>query len=69
MEQIEVVHRPLETNRLWDELEVARFLSVSVEFLQQDRGTRRRIPYVKIGRAVRYDPADVLAFRDACKVR
>jgi hypothetical protein len=61
-------NRP-DDSRLWDEKETARFLGLSVEFLQADRARRRRIPYVKLGRAVRYDPADVLAFKDRCKVR
>lgn len=55
--------------RLWGEKEAARYLGVSVEFLQADRAKARRIPYVKLGRAVRYDPVDVLAFKERCKVR
>lgn len=57
-----------DTSRLWGEREAARFLGVSVEFLQVDRSKARRIPYVKLGRAVRYDPADVIAYKDRCKV-
>jgi hypothetical protein len=56
-------------NVLWDEKSVAQYLGVSVEFLQQDRHGKKRIPFVKIGRAVRYDPGDVLAFKDRAKVR
>lgn len=56
-------------NRLWTEQEAARYLSVSVEFLQADRARQRRIAFVKIGRAVRYDPVDVIAYKDSCKVR
>ena len=53
----------------WDEKAVATYLGVSVEFLQQDRVRTVRIPFVKIGRAVRYDPADVRTFANSCKVR
>lgn len=58
----------LERDRLWGEKEVARFLGVSVEFLQSDRAHMRRIPFIKIGRAVRYDPADVIRFKELCRV-
>ena len=54
---------------LWTEREAADFLGLSVEFLQQDRARKRRVPFVKIGRAVRYDPADVLDFVHRSKVR
>lgn len=47
---------------LWDEKTVAQFLGVSVEFLQQDRQGPQRIPFVKIGRSVKYCPADVHAY-------
>ena len=55
-------------NVLWSERDVAQYLGVSVEFLQQDRHGPRRIPFCKIGRAVRYDPVDVLSFKDRVKV-
>ena len=54
--------------RLCDEIEAARFLNMSVEFLQADRARNRRIPFVKIGRAVRYDPGDLIRYKDECKV-
>jgi hypothetical protein len=54
---------------LWDERAAAAFLAVSVEFLQQDRTRQKRIPFIKLGRAVRYDPADVRAYAEKCKVR
>ena len=68
MEQSEGDVKP-DLSRSWDEKETARFLGVSVEFLQADRARQRRIPFCKIGRAVRYDPADVIAYRELCKVR
>jgi hypothetical protein len=56
-----------DTGRLWNEHEAARYLGVSVKFLQQDRAKAMRIAFVKIGRSVRYDPADLIAYKDRCK--
>lgn len=39
--------------------EVARLTGLSIETLAQWRSQKRGIPYLKVGRAVRYDPADV----------
>lgn len=55
-------------SHFWNEKEAARFLGLSIQFLQQDRVRDRRIPFCKIGRAVRYDPNDVLAFARSCKI-
>lgn len=57
-----------DSSRLWDEKMAATFLGLSVEFLQQDRAKARRIPFIKLGRAVRYDPLDVRAYTERCKV-
>jgi len=38
-----------------DEVELARLIGMSVDFLQKDRVTKRLIPFYKIGKAVRYD--------------
>ena len=58
--------------RLWDERTAALFLRVSLKFLQNDRtakASKRRIPYIKVGSNVRYDPADVRAYVEQSKVR
>ena len=62
--------KPFDFNfsRLWDEKTTAAYLGLSVEFLQQDRVKKRRIAAIKLGRAVRYDPADVRAYAMQCKV-
>lgn len=67
---MEITANPTQLNFsvLWDEKTVASYLGLSVEFLQQDRVRARRIPFCKLGRAVRYDPADVRAYAEACKV-
>lgn len=36
------------------ETQLSRLLSLSVSFLQHDRAAERRIPFYKIGKAVRY---------------
>ncbi len=48
--------------------EVAGLTGLSVETLAQWRSQRRRIPHLKIGRAVRYDPTDVQAYLEGCRV-
>ena len=48
--------------------EVANMTGLSVETLAQWRSQRRAIPYLKIGRVVRYDPADVQAYLEGCRV-
>ena len=48
--------------------QVAALTGLSKETLAQWRSQRRGIPYLKIGRAVRYDPADVLQYLRGCRV-
>jgi hypothetical protein len=48
---------PLLTDR-----EAETLLAVHDGFLAKDRVSTGRIPFVKIGRAVRYQPSDVRAF-------
>jgi excisionase family DNA binding protein len=48
--------------------EVAEITGLSAETLAQWRSQKRGIPYLKIGRAVRYDPADVQAYLEGCRV-
>jgi excisionase family DNA binding protein len=47
---------------------VSALTGLSEETLAQWRSKRRGIPYLKIGRAVRYDPADVQAYLERCRV-
>ena len=48
--------------------EVAQLTGLSIETLAQWRSQRRGIPYLKIGRIVRYDLADVQAYLEGCRV-
>ena len=52
----------METRKYLTEKETALMLSVSVYTLRAHRQKNKGIPYVKIGRAVRYALSDVLAF-------
>ncbi len=48
--------------------EVAELTGLSTETLAQWRSQRRGIPYLKIGRRVRYDLTDVQAYLQGCRV-
>ncbi len=48
--------------------QVARLTGLSIETLAQWRSQKRGIPYLKIGRAVRYHPTDVQRYLEGCRV-
>ncbi len=48
--------------------EVAEITGLSIDTLAQWRSQRRGIPYLKIGRAVRYDKNEVHAYLERCRV-
>jgi excisionase family DNA binding protein len=48
--------------------EAARYLAVSVSTLY-GWVWQRRVPFIKMGRALRFDPADLEAFVEADKLR
>ena len=52
---------------LVDEREAAKRLGLAVATLRRWRWVGRNPRFVKIGGAVRYDPADLDAFIDACR--
>lgn len=47
--------------RLWRERELSKEKGIPVKTLQNDRLTNQRIPFIKIGRSVFYDPVVVEA--------
>ncbi len=54
------------SNNLLTTHEAAKYLSVSIAFLERDRWAGASIPFIKVGaRAVRYRPTDLDAFIDA----
>jgi predicted DNA-binding transcriptional regulator AlpA len=48
--------------------QVSVITGLSEETLAQWRSKKRGISYLKIGRAVRYDPAEVQAYLERCRV-
>jgi excisionase family DNA binding protein len=52
--------------RLLTTREAAEWLGVSGSFLERDRWAGARIPFVKLGRAVRYDPAAIERYLASC---
>ena len=48
--------------------EVAGITGLSIETLAQWRSQKRGIAYLKVGRMVRYDPVDVQAYLEGCRV-
>ncbi len=58
----------VENKKLLTPLEVAELTGLSTDTLAQWRSQRWGIPYLKIGRAVRYDPTDVQAYLEGCRV-
>jgi excisionase family DNA binding protein len=48
--------------------QVAELTGLALDTLAQWRSQRRGIPYLKIGRAVRYDVSDVQAYLRGCRV-
>jgi hypothetical protein len=56
---------PAAQPRLVDEHKAAAILCTSVKTLQRWRWAGREVPFVKIGRSVRYDLADLEGYIDA----
>ena len=54
--------------RLLTAEDVAEWTGLSLDTLAQWRSRGRGIPYLKIGRAVRYDPSDVQEYLRGCRV-
>ena len=48
--------------------EVSRLTGLSIQTLAQWRSQKRNIPYLKIGRLVRYSQSDVQVYLDSCRV-
>lgn len=51
------------------EEKVSDMTGIALSTLRNDRLYKRRIPYYKIGRSVRYDQADVITFMESCKIK
>ncbi len=55
--------------RYLDEVEVARITGRKIQSLRNDRFKGKGMPYVKLGRSVRYSLSDVVAYMEARKIR
>jgi hypothetical protein len=55
--------------RYLDEKRVSELTGLSLSLLRNDRCQGRRIPYIKIGRAVRYNEVDVVNFMESHKIQ
>lgn len=53
--------------RLLNENEAAALLNCSIHKLQKDRRTGSDLPFLKVGRSVRYDLSDVEAYIESRK--
>jgi predicted DNA-binding transcriptional regulator AlpA len=58
----------MDTPKYIDEKEVSRITSRSVQTLRNDRHKGVGFPYVKLGRAVRYNLCDVIEYMERRKV-
>jgi len=58
----------MEAKKLLTAEEVARLTGLALDTLAQWRSQRRGIPYLKVGRVVRYDPSDVRQYLEGCRV-
>ena len=56
------------SNSLLSAEQVADLTGLSTETLAQWRSQKRGIPYLKIGRCVRYDAQDVQSYLAGCRV-
>jgi hypothetical protein len=52
-----------------DEKEVSRITGRAIQTLRNDRFRGQEIPYVKMGRAVRYRLSDVIEFMEDRKIK
>lgn len=50
------------SKKLLNDKQTSEMINVSTRFLQHDRVTKRRIPFIKIGRFVRYREEDLEKF-------
>lgn len=54
-------------HRVLPTVDAAKFLNVSRSFLDKDRISEKRIPFMRIGRKIAYDIKDLEAFLDQQK--
>ena len=55
-------------NQYLNEKQVKDITGRALSSLRNDRNKRQGIPYVKVGRSVRYNQEDVISFMENCKI-
>lgn len=55
-------------NEYLNEVQVSQFTKRALSTLRNDRFNRRGIPYIKIGKSVRYSKEDVINFMEERKI-
>jgi predicted DNA-binding transcriptional regulator AlpA len=58
----------MNTDRLLNDQETSQLIGRARQTLANDRSARRGLPYIKIGRSIRYRLSDVLAFIEARRI-
>ena len=58
----------IEKPKLFNGIETAEMVSRAVQTLRNDRHRRQGIPYVKLGRSIRYSLEDIVDYLDARKI-
>lgn len=48
---------------------VSAITGLALSTLRNDRLYKRKIPYYKVGRSVRYNHDDVISFIESCKIK
>jgi predicted DNA-binding transcriptional regulator AlpA len=59
----------MKTMKYLTEKQVSELTGLALPTLRNDRFLGRRLPYVKFGKAVRYNEADVVGFMEDHKIR
>jgi len=57
-----------ESHQYLTEAEVSQMTRIAVQTLRNDRFHRRRLPYHKIGKSIRYKLADVISFMESGRI-
>jgi hypothetical protein len=64
-----LINVKLITDKYLTEAEVAELTGRAIGSLRNDRHHRLGLPFCKVGRSVRYDADDVLAFMESRKIK
>jgi excisionase family DNA binding protein len=55
-------------SNLIKEEEASRILGLSIQTLRNDRASKRRIPFLKLGKSVRYRLSDLEQYIESCRI-